>query len=232
MAFMDSVRDFFRRLVGRTPPPLPPPPPPTIQHFRNSKVRMYYARDKKRVATPTPFAEFRVFMITQTPMSVITLNNIFDKILNKMEWIFKSFYLARVKQSIDYVELGKGDETSIRNSSDMKDFLWARGKKEESQNDYITITGREDNVPIDPDEAEETLFTTGLIAKNERGVWQNNTLYGETYRYFAIFSDMGEIDHDYNERGTRLCEVSRSIEVDEWEKDRKAKGTWEERKKK
>jgi len=230
MAFFDSVRDFFQRLIGRTPPPLPPPPPPTIQHFRNSKVRMYYAKNKKRVATPTPFAEFRVFMITQIPMNKISLNNTFDKTLNKMEWIFKSFYLARIKDAVDYVELGKGDETSIKNRDDMKDFLYARGKKTEAQNDYITITGREENVPIDKDEAEETLFTTGLVARNTRGQWENKTSYGETYRYFAIFTDMGEIDHDYSEREIRLVEVKRALEIEEWEKDRKSKGTWTEKK--
>jgi hypothetical protein len=229
MAFWDYFKDFFRRLFGIRAPPIPPPippPPPAEKYYRNSKVRMYYAKEVKRTGTPTPFAEFRVFMVTKIPMNLRILNREFDKKLDEMEFIFKTFAFAKAKGNLSFIELNETEMSTIRNRPEIQTFLLSRGEKAKAAYDYITITGKEENVLIDKDEAELTFFTTGLIQKDRRGKWIIGAEYGEIYRYFALFDEMGDIDHDYNEFEIRQVHEDRIREYEEWKSEKMRSGGW------
>ncbi|MFH7835217.1 MAG: hypothetical protein QXL51_01300 [Candidatus Aenigmatarchaeota archaeon] len=69
--------------------------------YRNMKVRMYYSK----VATDyisIPFAEFRVFVITDE--KVIIPEEVLDEILDSMEFQMQSIRLARDKNTIYCIE--------------------------------------------------------------------------------------------------------------------------------
>ena len=67
--------------------------------WRVSKVRMYYASiDKQTPKTPIPFAEIRVYVYTQHPENYSESE--LDKILDRLEWIFKNIFFAKYHNSI------------------------------------------------------------------------------------------------------------------------------------
>jgi hypothetical protein len=69
--------------------------------YRNMKLRMYYSKVNPE-KTPLPFAEFRVFVITDKK-SIIP-EEFFDEILDKLEFIFQSVRISREQNAIYYIE--------------------------------------------------------------------------------------------------------------------------------
>jgi len=62
---------------------------------------MYYAKLPPK-KTPEPFAEFRVFMITDKPIKFP--EKLFDLMLDRLEWSFASFRKAREQNAIFFIE--------------------------------------------------------------------------------------------------------------------------------
>jgi len=73
---------------------------------------MYYSKVPAK-KTPVPFAEFRVWIISQAP--IIFNEKFFDGILDRMEHTFVSFHYARKENKIYFIE---GKEENVRIDSD------------------------------------------------------------------------------------------------------------------
>jgi hypothetical protein len=80
---------------------------------------MYYAKEEKAAGkrTPTPFCEFRVWVITKKRVPYI--NELFDEMLNRLEYIFFSVKAARDKNAVFFIE-GVEDNRIIDNDEAMQ----------------------------------------------------------------------------------------------------------------
>jgi len=79
--------------------------------YRTSLVRMYYAIMPKK-ATPEPFAEFRVYVITRYKIGSRKAYTKMIRVLNRLEYLFMSLREARGKGKIYYVYSIEGSEVN------------------------------------------------------------------------------------------------------------------------
>jgi|GEM_PF-4325927 len=157
--------------------------------YRSSKMRAYYAI-RPTTETPTPFVEFRVFMIHTDKIDEKKLEELFDKVMNDLEFIFISIRIVR--------------ETEIENIHSLMQAGMSREEAEAigSIIRYETV-GYEFNREITVEEAIDDFRTTGLPVDE----W----ILNEVYRYVAFYDIDGFISHDYNEAQIREIEARGEI---------------------
>lgn len=88
--------------------------------YRNSLVRMYYAEITNK-DTPMPFAELRVFAISENPTK-FDFELIFNYELEKLEWIFSSLLISVLKRKIYYKIEGEERNEKIDKDEAIENF--------------------------------------------------------------------------------------------------------------
>lgn len=85
--------------------------------YRNMQVRTYYAKEGDYGTPDNEIADFRVMKISREKQEPKTLKKEFDKILDRMEWIFESVFFALKKDALRVV-LVEGIEENEELDSD------------------------------------------------------------------------------------------------------------------
>jgi hypothetical protein len=104
--------------------------------FRNMLVRMYYAVEPGK-KTPSPFAEFRVFHISEKPITNYREEFVLQSYnLEFMEWLFVSVMKAMLSNTIFYEIEGTEENREIDNDEALQNLKSTRLKEPKLCNQY------------------------------------------------------------------------------------------------